>query len=117
MVSAWIRNRSSAALLALGALALTGCKQDIGERCEQNSDCSSGLCGDGADMASAQGKKCVSTLTPPMNQTDASDAPVDLGTLYDAPLAVDTQAAELHEEAAASTEGGGAAAATEAGAD
>jgi hypothetical protein len=30
--------------LVLGSLALGGCKQDIGERCQQGSDCSSGYC-------------------------------------------------------------------------
>jgi hypothetical protein len=62
MVIARIRSHSLAVLLAVGSLALVGCKQGIGDRCEQNTDCASGICGDGADMASAQGKKCATVV-------------------------------------------------------
>jgi hypothetical protein len=33
--------------LLLAALAAVGCKQGVGDRCEQNSDCSSGICNNG----------------------------------------------------------------------
>jgi hypothetical protein len=48
--------------LALGALFVLGCKQDIGERCEQNSDCSSGLC-TVMGATSAMGGVCTTGVT------------------------------------------------------
>jgi hypothetical protein len=140
MVTAWIRLRSLAALLALGSLALSGCKQDIGGRCEQASDCASGVCGSvgSADMASAAGKVCVSGAAAPVDasgQSPVDAANQDLGVVYGSPDAADGTSsetagmsevheevhAEVHAEAAAeaSTSDGadGASTATEVGAD
>jgi hypothetical protein len=43
-----MRKKTPFALLTVFAAALIagagGCKQDVGDRCEQNSDCSSGFC-------------------------------------------------------------------------
>ncbi|HVR00976.1 MAG TPA: hypothetical protein VMT47_02490 [Polyangia bacterium] len=59
------------AVLALASLALVGCKQDIGQRCEQGSDCSSGYCGDSPlGMVSVMGRVC----TPPPTAGPISDA-------------------------------------------
>jgi hypothetical protein len=54
--------------IAIAALALSaaGCKQDLGERCEVNSDCASGVC------ATASPKVCVSA-NGQTDQIDASD--------------------------------------------
>jgi hypothetical protein len=60
--------------VSLASLLVVGCKQDIGERCEQDSDCHSGLCSQTG--ASAQGGVCQDTL--PTGSFDAamtSDAP------------------------------------------
>jgi hypothetical protein len=88
MLTAWLRLRSMAAMLALGSLALAGCKQGIGGRCEQNSDCASGICGDGTSggAVSAAGRQCSATLggggagTSGSNMMDASED-ADVGTL------------------------------------
>ncbi len=77
--------RLLAALISFGALALGGCKQDVGGRCEQNSDCASGICGDGQGGAtSAMGRQCVATLggpsvTPDASSTNPIDAAADVG--------------------------------------
>ena len=63
---------SLAVTAALGG-ALTGCKQDIGERCETDSDCASGTC------SQAVPKVCVSRQSDD-TQIDATlpcDAPCD----------------------------------------
>jgi hypothetical protein len=44
MTSSRIRLRAVAAVFVLGALSFAGCKQGLGERCEQGDDCSSGYC-------------------------------------------------------------------------
>jgi hypothetical protein len=78
-----LRHRFVALLLSFGALALGGCKQDVGGRCEQNSDCASGICGNGQGGAtSAMGRQCAATLGGPAVTPDASsttDAAVDAG--------------------------------------
>lgn len=43
----------------LSAFLSVGCKQDLGERCEQNSDCSSGYCNGSGNRTSAEGGKCT----------------------------------------------------------
>jgi hypothetical protein len=67
-------------LLLLSAAAV-GCKQDIGERCEQGSDCSSGYCdySTGSMMTNAQGRVCTGALPPLVSMpedaaTDDQDA-------------------------------------------
>jgi hypothetical protein len=95
---------SSLAAVALGSLlTLVGCKQDLGERCEQASDCASGFCS-GTDVT--RPGVCtngVSTQTP----IDAS-TPVDTGTgdapaeRADAADAADASRAETGDVAAES---------------
>jgi hypothetical protein len=116
MLAAWIRLRSLAALLALGSLALAGCKQDVGERCEQNSDCASGICGPGGaqGMASAAGKLCVATLetpTPTGTGTGGTGGGGGTGAIYDA----GQEAPEVGSPVETTTDG--AADGTEAGGD
>jgi hypothetical protein len=120
-LTSWIRPRLAAAVLSLGALAFAGCKQDLGERCEQNSDCKSGFCGDGADMASAQGKQCVAVLggsptgTPNQNTDAGEDA--DTGARYGAQDALDGVTEAPEEVGAPAPTVDGASDTTEAGAD
>ncbi len=81
--------------LVFGALLVLGaCKQGVGDRCEVNDDCESGLvCSTGQDRTCfnpAQGGPDA----PPTNQADAriiviTDAPI---TLPDAPGAPDAAA-------------------------
>jgi hypothetical protein len=69
--------------LALASLLVVGCKQDIGERCEQDSDCNSGLCT--LTGASAMGGICttgvvlIDAAAPPDTAvaTDARDGAAD----------------------------------------
>jgi hypothetical protein len=111
MVTAWIRLRPMAAmvaLLAVASLALVGCKQGLGDRCEQNTDCSSGICGDGADMASAAGKQCVAVVggvatgTAGSSGGAAGSGGAGGGTVY-GDAAADTS--EVHAEVGAETGG------------
>lgn len=71
------RSRSLAAL-ALGSLLLlatSGCKQGIGQRCEQASDCASGFCS-GTDVT--RPGMCTNGTSTPMPVVDAS-SPSDTG--------------------------------------
>jgi hypothetical protein len=73
------------AAMSLTALALLGCKQDIGQRCEQGSDCSSGYCGNSTlGMVSVMGRVCTPPPTAglfPDSGTagDAADASTEVG--------------------------------------
>jgi hypothetical protein len=73
--------RLAALALALGSLAVVGCKQDLGERCEQGSDCASGFCaGSTASMMTmAMGRVCTGppTATPVVDSGSQEDAAVD----------------------------------------
>lgn len=75
------------ALFAVVALvpAVAGCKQGIGERCQQNSDCASGVCsssdprvcqgnGSGVDMTQIDAELPTDAPAPPPTDA-ASDAP------------------------------------------
>jgi hypothetical protein len=90
-------------LIAL-VLAVAGCKQGIGGRCEINSDCSSGRCSrNGAGMNGI----CLETTSP----VDTGVPPVDTG--------VDMGTADAEQDAAAldaQEAGAGASDAQEAGA-
>jgi hypothetical protein len=98
--------------VSLASLLVVGCKQDIGERCEQDSDCHSGLCSQTG--ASAQGGICEDTLptgsfdaaTPSdaaSGAADARDAGADTGpdarSDAAADVASDGHAAEVSEDA------------------
>jgi len=69
--------RASILAFVLSAAALAGCKQDIGERCEQGSDCSSGYCDytTVGQMTSAAGRVCTGSSAPPGEVSDAAPAP------------------------------------------
>lgn len=72
--------------------AVAGCRQGIGERCQQDSDCASGICsksdpricqgnGSGMDMTQIDAScdppdkfPCLPLDAPPPPATDASDA-------------------------------------------
>jgi hypothetical protein len=100
------------AVLALASLALVGCKQDIGQRCEQGSDCASGYCGGSPlGMVSVMGRVC----TPPPTAGPISDAGA-----ADAPAPVDDAASDAGSDGAsdgASDAAGGEVAPPEGGAD
>jgi hypothetical protein len=124
-------NRSlSVAVFALGSLLLcagSGCKQDIGERCEKSSDCASGFCGgDNSDvgMASAVGKTCTPgrvTVSFDAGTTQTMpDAAADRPDGADAPAGeTGDVASESHAEAgeAGAGEGGTDGSPVEAGAE
>jgi hypothetical protein len=63
-------------MLGLGlGLGLTGCKQDLGERCQVNADCSSNHC----SMSDPQ--ICVSNESNNMGDIDATVPPPSDGSL------------------------------------
>ena len=109
------------ATLSLASLLVVGCKQDVGERCEQNSDCASGLCTDMSQGASAPGI-CEATL-PTGTTSDAAtsfpDAGADADGHVEAGAEVSGDAAlESHVEAGGSdTSEAGAEVGSEAGAE
>ncbi|HEY2728910.1 MAG TPA: hypothetical protein VGK52_03155 [Polyangia bacterium] len=83
-------------VLALASLALVGCKQDIGQRCEQGSDCSSGYCGDSPlGMVSVMGRVC----TPPPTAGPILDA--GTGDAVDAPTPAEDAASDAGSETGA----------------
>jgi hypothetical protein len=117
MLASSTRPRLAAALpvlLLAGALAIAGCKQDIGERCEQNSDCASGVCGEGGPpgMTSAMGKKCVASLTPPPPQVDAMQNQSDAGEGVDVASSDASEASSSDAREATSSDLSGAGAET-----
>jgi hypothetical protein len=75
----------TALFAAVSVIPGAGCKQGIGERCQQNSDCSSGICsksdprvcqgnGSGVDMTQIDAELPIDAPAPP--PTDAAiDAP------------------------------------------
>jgi hypothetical protein len=71
---------------ALCALMSIGCKQDLGERCEVNSDCSSGYCNKNVDFSSSEGGMCTTgpTTTPRDGSTADVRPPVDTAVASDA---------------------------------
>jgi hypothetical protein len=101
--------RLAAVLLFASPVLLTACGQDVGERCEQNSDCSSGYCSTGTANVSATGGICLSGPTQPQ-----VDPLPDAGT-PDASPVVDAHADVTADAADASDAAGGDAPATDAG--
>jgi hypothetical protein len=89
--------RRVALALALLSLGLVACKQDVGQRCEQGSDCATGYCGESVGgMVSAMGKTCTEppTAAQPVdaatNDAATNDAATnDAGTNDDASDASD----------------------------
>jgi hypothetical protein len=86
--------RSPLLAFVLLSAAFVGCKQDIGERCEQGSDCSSGYCNYSTisvTLTNAQGRVCTGPLPPFMSEDAAAGenmTPSDAGdgaTSSDAP--------------------------------
>jgi hypothetical protein len=65
----------------LVTLALSGlaCKQGLGDRCEQNSDCGSGLvCDRNGQATTAEGGRCVSSSAPPPDSGTEEDTAVSI---------------------------------------
>ena len=70
-------------VLAFASFVLAGCKQDVGERCEQGSDCSSGYCGgEQGGEVSVQGRVCTNGPEGAMILDAAT--PADTATAADA---------------------------------
>jgi hypothetical protein len=70
------RLRTVAAIAALALLVLSGaaCKQGLNDRCELDSDCSSGLkCSTGNNTTKADSGKCVSINAPAGNDASVVD--------------------------------------------
>ena len=76
------------ALFAVGILVpgIAGCKQGIGERCQQNSDCASGICsksdprvcqgnGSGVDMTQIDAELPIDALPDARPDAPPVDAP------------------------------------------
>jgi hypothetical protein len=78
-----MRTKTPLALLAALASALVlgagGCKQDVGERCEQNSDCASGVCSPGANVQ-RPGSCCPSGGCAGNETQDSGTSPTDSGS-------------------------------------
>jgi len=95
------------ATATLCALTSLGCKQDIGERCEQPSDCASGYCGGSSvpiGMTSAEGRTCSAgptTAPPPDSAAPEEDAGGTDASANDA-----TVAPEAGSDATAAPEAG-----------
>jgi phage-related tail fiber protein len=72
------RSFSGIAAVGVAALWLSACGQDLGERCEQNSDCKSGSCSVMSGPTSAMGGVCEDgTQTGSSSDASTSDAAVD----------------------------------------
>jgi len=91
--------------LALGTLALAGCKQGVGDQCTQGSDCSSGYCNyySGTWQFSMTTYQCtagpsmlVQDAGPPPVMSDASNA-ADVAT--DAADAIEASASDVLDAA------------------
>jgi hypothetical protein len=110
-----INPRVAGLLIALAGLALVGCKQDVGGRCEVGSDCSTGYCGGIVEgMVSAMGKVC----TPPPVAAPLSDASPTTDAQDAAHEAASSDgASEAGPEAGAAETGDAASDAHETGAD
>jgi hypothetical protein len=125
-----LRTRHSVVLaaLSLASSLVVGCHQDLGERCEQNSDCGSGLCsGTGAanpgicTTGVISGGQTDAATDAPLSSdgaSEASDIRSDVGSDLPSdvrsevlPLEGDT---ETHVEAGETSEAG---ASSEAGAE
>jgi hypothetical protein len=63
--------------MIVASLSAAGCKQGIGERCEVDDDCASGVC------ARASPQICVSSN----QQTEQIDATLPIDAMVDAPAA------------------------------
>jgi hypothetical protein len=67
------------AVLGISAAVISGCGQGIGEKCQVDSDCTSGLCNTGTGLCQAQGTKGFDSPVPDAHPIDSAiDAkPVD----------------------------------------
>jgi hypothetical protein len=71
------------------ALLIAGCKQDIGERCQVNSDCASGICSrSDPKVCQANGSNSDDTQIDAMLPIDAPALPPDaaVDAAVDAPV-------------------------------
>jgi hypothetical protein len=78
--------RVACLVLSLASLALVGCKQDVGGRCEQGSDCSTGYCGGSVEgTVSAMGRVCTPppVAAPVLDAALTPDAPGDVASSSD----------------------------------
>jgi hypothetical protein len=84
------RLRTPLLAVAFVALALSGvaCKQGLGDRCEQNSDCSSGLVCNYNGLTTADMGRCINPNAPTTDagtQDDTGTTPVEAGIPDTAP--------------------------------
>jgi hypothetical protein len=100
-------------LAAVVALALSGvaCKQGLGDRCEQNSDCSSGLVCNYNGTTTADMGRCINpnAPTPDAGEEDDSGSPVDAEIPDTAPDQADDGSSGDASDAAPAVDGGDAA--------
>jgi len=104
------RTFSLAAFLAL-ALSGMACKQGLGDRCEQNSDCSSGLVCNYNGLTTADMGRCIdqNAPTPDAGVEDDSGPPVDAEIPDTAPDQADDGSSSDASDAALAVDGGDAA--------
>jgi hypothetical protein len=110
----WCRPRGLLiALVALAAVGAAGCKQGIGERCEQGSDCASGFCNQnqGAFTGGQQGLVCTgppgSNMMMSMDATSGEDASDAASAAGEAGDVSSPETSEVSSPAEAGAEVGG----------
>jgi hypothetical protein len=68
------------AIAIVGAIAITSCKQGLGERCQVDDDCESNKCNQAEHICATGGEGGGIDALPPIDApaVDATDAPVDM---------------------------------------
>jgi hypothetical protein len=78
--------RTTSAIVLLGVLALAACKQGLGDRCQVNSDCVSGLvCSAATGTCTNETSGGIDAQVPDAKPIDASVVKMDAPTKMDAP--------------------------------
>jgi hypothetical protein len=65
------------ALIGISGAIISGCGQAIGEKCQIDSDCSSGLCNSGTGLCQSPNSNTVDTNLLPDTKVPVPDATVD----------------------------------------
>jgi hypothetical protein len=73
VIKTWLVSARLVAMISVMVAAAAGCRQDIGDRCQRNSDCASGICSDSIPQV------CVA------NGSGSDVSPIDASLPADAP--------------------------------